>query len=50
MRPYYDADGVTIYHGDALDVLPTLSASSVRAVVTAANRVSQGVLDFGASA
>lgn len=34
MRPYYDADGVTIYHGDALDVLPTLSASSVRAVVT----------------
>lgn len=34
MKPYYEADGVTIYHGDALEVLPTLAASSVRAVVT----------------
>ena len=24
MRPYYDADGVTIYHGRDLDVLPSL--------------------------
>jgi site-specific DNA-methyltransferase (adenine-specific) len=30
--PYYDEDGITIYHGDALDVLPTLSG--VGAVVT----------------
>lgn len=24
MKPYYDADGATIYHGDCLDVLPLL--------------------------
>lgn len=34
MRPYYEADGITIYHGDCLDVLPTLRSSSVAAVVT----------------
>ena len=26
MRPYYEADGCTIYHGDCLDVLPSLVA------------------------
>ena len=25
MKPYYDEGGITIYHGDALDVLPALS-------------------------
>lgn len=25
MRPYYEQDGVTIFHGDCMDVLPTLS-------------------------
>ncbi len=25
MEPYYEADGITIYHGDALEVLPTMS-------------------------
>lgn len=25
MKPYYDVEGITIYHGDALDVLPELS-------------------------
>ena len=34
MDPYYDEDGITIYHGDALEVLPRLGASTVRAVVT----------------
>lgn len=29
MRPYYDADGITIYHGDCREVLPTLEAESV---------------------
>lgn len=24
MRPYYEADGIVIYHGDALEVLPAL--------------------------
>lgn len=26
MKPYYDKDGITIYHGSCLDVLPTLDA------------------------
>jgi len=26
MRPYYDADGITIYHGDCRDVLPFVRA------------------------
>lgn len=34
MTPYYDENGVTIYHGDALEILPTLAAGSVTAVVT----------------
>jgi DNA modification methylase len=32
MTPYYEQDGITIYHGDCLDVLPTLP--SVDLVVT----------------
>lgn len=24
MKPYYEADGIVIYHGDALDILPSL--------------------------
>ena len=32
IRPYYERDGITIYHGEALDVIPTLSG--VGAVVT----------------
>lgn len=32
--PYYEDDLCTIYHADALDLLPTLRASSVQAVVT----------------
>lgn len=34
MTPYYDEGGVTIYHGDAMEILPTLAAGSVTAVVT----------------
>lgn len=34
MTPYYDDGWVTIYHGDALDILPTIRASSAQAVVT----------------
>lgn len=29
MKPYYEEDGVTIYHGDAREILPTLRAESI---------------------
>ena len=32
--PYYDEDGMTIYHGDLVDVLPHLGRAAVQAVVT----------------
>lgn len=34
MTPYYEDHWVTLYHGDALDVLPTLPADHFDAVVT----------------
>ena len=34
LEPYYDRDGITIYHGDALEVLPTIEAGSVALVLT----------------
>ncbi len=34
VRPYYDEGGITIYHADCRDILPTLGAGSVDAVVT----------------
>lgn len=34
MTPYYEQDGITIYHGEALDVLRQLPDESVAAVVT----------------
>ena len=33
MKPYYEADGITIYHGDCRDVLPELIPSSYAAVI-----------------
>jgi DNA modification methylase len=34
MRPYYDQDGITIFHGDCRDVLPTLDPASVDLLIT----------------
>ncbi len=33
-KPYFERGGITIYHGDARDVLPTLEAGSVDLVLT----------------
>ena len=29
MKPYYERDGITIYHGDCLEILPTIKADVV---------------------
>lgn len=34
MKPYYEQDGITIYHGDCMEVLPALAASPVDLVLT----------------
>lgn len=33
MKPYYEASGVTIYHGDCRDVLPSIDLSGVGVVI-----------------
>ncbi len=34
MKPYYEQDGITIYHGDCRDVLPIMPANSVSVLLT----------------
>ena len=29
LTPYYEQDGITVYHGDCRDVLPTVDAQAV---------------------
>jgi DNA modification methylase len=34
MTPYYEEDGITIYHGDCREILPTLAKDSVDLILT----------------
>jgi len=34
MRPYYEQDGITIFHGDCREILPTLDSGSIDLVLT----------------
>lgn len=34
MKPYYEQDGITIYHGDCRDVLPQIDRNSIDLIVT----------------
>ena len=34
MKPYYEDDAVKIYHGDSLEILPTIKSSSIALCVT----------------
>ncbi len=34
MTPYFDRDGIQLFHGDCLDILPTLADGSIDAVIT----------------
>jgi hypothetical protein len=34
IEPYYDHGGITIYHGDCREILPTLPAASVDLLLT----------------
>jgi DNA modification methylase len=34
MKPYFEANGITLYHGDCRDILPALPRASVHLIVT----------------
>ena len=34
MKPYYEQDGITIFHGDCREILPTLKTGSIDLVLT----------------
>lgn len=33
-KPYYEADGITIYHGDCREILPTVDAKTIDLILT----------------
>lgn len=33
MKPYYDQDGITLYHGDCREVLPSIDCSAVSVII-----------------
>ena len=54
MKPYYEADGITIYHGDALELLPDLPVQWGAVIAdppycSGGRQQAQGVLDLGAA-
>jgi hypothetical protein len=42
MKPYFMDEGMTLYHGDGLEVLCTLPSDSVHCVVLGSRRVIAG--------
>ena len=50
MQPYFERDGITIYHGDAREILPLLPADSFDLVLTDPPYSSGGFQESGKSA
>lgn len=47
MKPYYDRNGVTLYHGDARDILPALESADVIITDPVWPNAPDGMFDIG---